>query len=164
LFLTKLHCNNCHGGDNLNTSLDGEGTANIGLDQVYSDNGVGALTGNRSKQGVFKVPSLRNIALTAPYMHDGRFATLESIVEHYNNQLKNHENLFPSLRTFQWSGNGGGASSGGSGGWGSSSSSSFGITGLNLQVSEKAALVAFLKTLTDESLVSDERFSNPFKN
>lgn len=161
LFTRQLHCNNCHGGDNLNTPLDGEGAANIGLDLQYTDNGIGAEKGVKAKNGFFKIPSLRNVALTAPYMHDGRFATLESVVNHYNDQLRNHENLFPTLRTFTWSGNGGSANSGGSTGWGSSNNASF-IIQLNLKPTDKLALIAFLKTLSDDKLVKDERFSSPF--
>ncbi len=163
LFMNKLHCQNCHGGSNLNKSLDGEHSFNIGLDQDYKDNGVGSLTASRNQNGVFKVPSLRNVAMTAPYMHDGRFATLEEIVEHYDHSLKPHENLFSSLKSFTWEGNGGNFNSGGSTGWGSSSTnnSQF-LKTLNLQPQDKLALVAFLKTLTDEVVMKDERFSSPF--
>ena len=164
LFTRQLHCNNCHGGDNLNTSLDGEHTANIGLDVQYKDNGIGSATGNHAKQGFFKVPSLRNVALTAPYMHDGRFETLEKVINHYDNGIANHENLFPALRTFTWQGNGGGATSGGSGGWGSTSTTATAIRALNMTPKDKTALIAFLKTLSDDKLVNDLRFSNPFTN
>ncbi len=165
LFMRQLHCNNCHGGDNFNTALDGERTANIGLDAQYQDNGIGSATGNRGKQGFFKVPSLRNVALTAPYMHDGRFATLEKVVAHYDNGIVNHENLFPTLRTFTWQGNGGGATSGGAYGWGdNANTAATSIKALNLKPTDKTALIAFLKTLSDDKLVNDVRFSNPFAN
>lgn len=165
LFMRQLHCNNCHGGDNFNAALDGERTANIGLEVQYKDNGIGAATGNRGKQGFFKVPSLRNVALTGPYMHDGRFATLERVINHYDNGIANHENLFPTLRTFTWPGNGGGATSGGAYGWGdaASTATSF-IRPLNMTPKDKTALLAFLKTLSDDKLVNDVRFSNPFEN
>ena len=173
LFMTKLHCNNCHGGDNFNTSIDGEAAHNIGLDKDYADNGVGSLKADASKTGFFKVPSLRNVGLTAPYMHDGRFATLEQVVEHYDHNLQPHVNLFPNLRTFLWEGNGGGVNSGGSTGWstggttvtnGSTTSSFARPNNRNLLPNDKTALVAFLKTLSDVSLTTDARFSNPFKN
>jgi cytochrome c peroxidase len=165
LFMRQLHCNNCHGGDNLNTALDGERTANIGLDASYADNGIGQATGSRLKNGFFKVPSLRNVALTAPYMHDGRFATLEKVIGHYDNGIANHENLFPTLRTFTWPGNGGSATTGGSYGWGNTSTSlTSNVNSLLLTTKDKTALMAFLKTLTDESLIKDERFSSPFTN
>jgi cytochrome c peroxidase len=83
---------------------------------------------------------LRNIALTAPYMHDGRFETLEEVVEHYNSGIKAHPNLHFALRDFQTSQ----------------------PKRLNLSNSEKQALVAFLRTLTDSEFAEDVRFSNPF--
>jgi cytochrome c peroxidase len=164
LFTKKLHCTNCHGGDNFNEAASGEEGFNIGLDKEYADNGVGKLTGDKTKNGIFKVPSLRNIALTAPYMHDGRFNSLDEVVNHYN-FVKDHENLMPSLRSFTWQGNGGGLNSGGSIGWGGTSGSgqSF-VRSLNLSTTDKQNLVAFLHTLTDDKLTKDERFSSPFKN
>jgi cytochrome c peroxidase len=91
--------------------------------------------------GRFKTTSLRNIELTAPYMHDGRFATLEEVVEHYNSGIKAHPTLSPALKDV--SGN---------------------PVQLNLTSSEKAALVAFLKTLTDNSVSNEMKWSNPFKS
>ncbi len=109
-----------------------KGTANIGLDVVYEDNG--------KEDGQFKIPSLRNIELTGPYMHDGRFASLEEVVEHYNSGIQDHHNLDKKFK---------------------------GDDGLpqrlGLNDTEKDALVAFLKTLTDVSFVTDEKFSDPFK-
>lgn len=162
LFMEKLHCVNCHGGDNFNTSVDGEHFANIGLDATYRDNGIGALTGNSAKNGLFKIPSLRNVGLTAPYMHDGRFENLESVVNHYDNSVRNHANLFPNLRNFQWEGNGGSTTSGN--GWGAPPPPSANVLPLALTAQDKKALVAFLKTLTDDELTKDVRFSNPFSN
>ena len=159
---------NCHGGDNLNVELTGDLGANIGLDETYRDNGVGNLTGDRKKNGVFKVPSLRNVALTGPYMHDGRFKSLENVVEHYDHGVKNHENLMTGIRTFLWAGNGGSAVSGGSTGWNTSNTNSGqSLTAprtLNITLQDKMALIAFLNTLTVVSLTKDERFANPFKN
>ena len=60
--------------------------ANIGLEVNYSDKGLGENT--PGMEGLFKIPSLRNIALTAPYMHDGRFATLLDVVNHYNEHVQ----------------------------------------------------------------------------
>ncbi len=92
----QFHCNSCHGGNNLNNggmgSLHnmemGNDWANDGLDATNSDPGLMDVTGQATDNGVFKVPSLRNIALTAPYMHDGRFQTLDQVIEHYNLVLK----------------------------------------------------------------------------
>ena len=95
------------------------------------------VTKNPADKAKFKVPSLRNIALTAPYMSDGRFKTLEEVVEHYNSGLKQSATLDPALQqTID--------------------------KGLLLDAQEKADLVAFLKTLTDNTLVTDSRYSNPF--
>src|SRR6185503_4153778 len=74
-------CAACHGTDNF---VPGPALNNNGLEFPYVDLGVGGITGNPADDGKFKVPSLRNIELTGPYMHDGRFATLEEVVEFYN--------------------------------------------------------------------------------
>ncbi len=109
---------------------------NNGLDVSYADNGIGERTGQLKDMGTFKMPSLRNVALTAPYMHDGRFATLEAVINHYNEGAKPHPN-----RGVQIPGNG------------------YAV----LSPSDKADIIAFLKTLTDESLATDVRYSNPFQ-
>lgn len=136
--LFNQHCIGCH---NLNTGFGPSAVniANNGLDMNYEDKGVGGITQRSEDMGLFKVPMLRNVGLTAPYMHDGRFATLEEVVEHYNSGIKNHPNLHPLLK------NGNQARQ------------------LNLTTEEKSALVTFLKTLTDEESLSHVRFSNPFK-
>ena len=135
------NCVACHGSDNF---VPGNAINNNGLENPYIDKGVGALTGRPQDEGLFKVPSLRNIGLTAPYMHDGRFATLEEVVEFYNSGVVNHPNLSPPLRNPP-------------GGPGAGQPRR-----LNLSVQQKAALVAFLKTLTDTSVTSDPKFSDPF--
>ncbi len=135
--LFVIHCSNCHDPRMAGVLV---ATANNGLDLEYADQGRGVITGNSSDNGVFKVPMLRNIALTAPYMHDGRFETLEEVVEHYNSGIKAHPNLNFELRDFQTSQ----------------------PKRLNLSNSEKQALVAFLRTLTDTEFAEDVRFSNPF--
>jgi cytochrome c peroxidase len=119
---------------------------NNGLDAEYvnRDNGVGDLTLDPRDFGRFKVPDLRNVELTAPYMHDGRFKTLEEVVEHYNTGVKAHPNLDPQLREAPRRGRPGPRL-------------------MNLDDEEKAALVAFLKTLTDRKLVNDPKFSDPFR-
>ncbi|MDB6129698.1 MAG: hypothetical protein JWM04_805 [Verrucomicrobiales bacterium] len=134
-------CAACHGTDNF---VPGPNINNNGLENPYVDKGVGALTGLAQDEGLFKVPSLRNIALTAPYMHDGRFATLEEVVEFYNSGIVNHPNLSPPLRNPPGSPNPGGPKR------------------LNLTPAQKAALVAFLKTLTDTSVTTDPKFQDPF--
>ena len=132
-------CAACHGTDNF---VPGPALNNNGLEFPYVDKGVGTITGLATDDGKFKVPSLRNIELTAPYMHDGRFTNLEQVVEFYNSGVVNNPNLSPPLRV---SGPGGG-----------------GVLRLNLTDTQKAALVAFLKTLTDMTLATDAKFSDPF--
>jgi len=131
------HCASCH-TDKHNFTV--KSTANNGLDLQYTDRGIGGRLNDPSKFGVFKVPFLRNVGITAPYMHDGRFATLEEVVEHYNSGIQNHQNLSEELK--DESGN---------------------PKKLNLKQSEKDALVAYLNTLTDTNLIKDQRFSDPFK-
>jgi cytochrome c peroxidase len=93
-------------------------------------------TGNAADNGKFKVPTLRNIAVTAPYMHDSRFATLEEVVGFYSSQVKqNSPNLDEHMPEFK--------------------------SGLNLTVQEKADLVAFLKSLTDKDFTTNPAFSQP---
>jgi cytochrome c peroxidase len=110
------------------------------LDAFVTDKGFGNVTQNAEDDGLVKVGSLRNIELTAPYMHDGRFTTLEQVVEHYSTGVKNHPSLSPQLKLPNGQ-----------------------PRLLNLSVQDKAALVAFLKTLTDRSVTSDVKYSNPFK-
>ncbi len=129
-------CAACHGTDNF---VPGPALNNNGLEFPYVDRGVGAITGNPPDNGKFKVPSLRNIELTAPYMHDGRFSTLEEVVQFYNSGVVDNPNLSPPLRNPNGT-----------------------VRRLNLTAAQKAALVAFLKTLTDPNLATDPKFSDPF--
>ncbi len=120
----------------------GTRTDNIGLDEDSrgdSDNGLGEITNIEADNGQFKVPSIRNIELTSPYMHDGRFTTLEEVVEHYSTEVKDHPQLSDHLINPDET-----------------------PRHLNLSEEEKAALVAFLKTLTDEVMISDVKYSDPF--
>ena len=129
-------CAGCHGTE----TFTAPGEKNNGLDLTTTDAGFGTVTGNPADNGLFKVGSLRNIELGAPYMHDGRFATLEQVVEHYSSGVKAHPNLSNQLKLPN------------------------GQPRLaNLSVADKAALVAFLKTLTDQAMVTDQKYSNPFK-
>lgn len=140
IFFGRGNCGACHGTE----TFTAPGARNNGLDITYTDNGVGAVTGNATLNGSFKVPTLKSVELTAPYMHDGRFATLEDVVEHYNSGVKNHLNLSAPLRNPP-----------GTPGAGQPRR-------LNLTQQEKSALVAFLKTLTDTGVTSDTKYSNPF--
>ena len=137
LFFENDNCSGCHNlGPGFSTSVT---AANNGLDMEYEDQGRYEFTKNTSDKGVFKVPMLRNVALTAPYMHDGRFETLEEVVEHYSSGVKNHDYLHPELKS------GGGARN------------------LNLSQDDKDALVAFLHTLTDTRSIAQEKLADPFK-
>ncbi len=127
-------CQHCHGGNN----FENDKYMNNGIDNDMgiTDLGRQLVTNTAADKGKFKVPSLRNIALTAPYMHDGRFKTLEEVVDHYN-LVKSSTTLDPSFEQ-QLPG------------------------GLQLSASDKQALVAFLKTLTDPVLISNAEYSDPF--
>jgi cytochrome c peroxidase len=118
--LRGADCFHCHGGN----LFSNHQFMNNGL-RESGDFGRMELTGKESDRGKFKVPTLRNVALTAPYMHDGRFQTLEEVVEHYNTGVQRTRTLDPNLAKHPESG--------------------LGLTG-----EDKKALVAFLKTLTDE--------------
>jgi cytochrome c peroxidase len=95
---------------------------------------------NAGETVIFKSPSLKNIGIGGPYMHDGRFATLEQVVEHYNSGIQNAPSLDNRLRTPNGQ-----------------------PLRLNLNADQKAALVAFLKTLDDPTLSADPKFATPFK-
>lgn len=136
--LGGLSCVGCHSTEAfINPDA---GATNNGLDaESTSDLGVFEAIQNPAFLGAFKVPSLKNIELTAPYMHDGRFATLEEVVEHYNSGVQAHRNLNNSLKDAN------------------------GLPQqLNLTSQEKADVVNFLKTLTDTVLINAVRFSDPF--
>jgi cytochrome c peroxidase len=135
-------CTNCHSGNNLRGWND-QGEANIGLELNYADKGLGEI--DNSKVGVFKIPSLRNVALTAPYMHDGRFKTLKDVINHYNSSVVDHPNLSTMLRTNPWG-----------------SITNNPPRKLNLTEGQKNDLVAFLQTLSDQTIVGDVKFSDPF--
>ncbi|MCB0706515.1 MAG: c-type cytochrome [Saprospiraceae bacterium] len=116
------------------------GPTNNGLDaESTTDLGVYEAINNPAFLGTFKVPSLKSVALTAPYMHDGRFSTLEEVIEHYNSGIQDHPNLGAALRDDNEQ-----------------------PIQLNLTEQEKTDLVNFLHTLTDEDITNDIKFSNPF--
>ena len=116
--------------------------ANNGLDLVPPDPGttVPALQRNGT-HGIFRAASLRNIALTGPYMHDGRFATLSEVIDHYDHGIVASSDLDAILKD---------------------------TTGaprqMNLSDSDKAALEAFLNTFTDAAMLADPKFANPFRS
>ncbi|MBL9117204.1 MAG: cytochrome C peroxidase [Verrucomicrobiaceae bacterium] len=111
--LRGADCFHCHGG----TLFTNHGITNNGLKEL-----------SPRDRGKFKTPSLRNIALTAPYMHDGRFTTLEEVIEHYSSGVQRNPDLDPNLAKHP-------------------------ATGIQLNAEEKKALVSFLRTLTDDQLL-----------
>lgn len=135
--LFNANCANCHNlGSGFATTVI---NANNGLEMDYSDKGIGEISGRNDDDGVFKVPMLRNIGVTGPYMHDGRFETLEEVVEHYSSGVKNHPNLHQNLRKDNGQ-----------------------AKNLDLTQTEKDNLVAFLNTLTDLSSMTLEKYADPF--
>lgn len=145
-FSSKAKCSSCHAGSNFSApdgmfdpygggSGGGEdlrGTANIGLELLPKDSGLG--------DGKFKIPSLRNVTLTAPYMHDGRFKTLEEVLNHYTSGIKATASLDPKFKDENGK-----------------------VKPLSLNPLEKKAIIAFLGTLQDDVFTKDPKYSNPFK-
>lgn len=113
---------------------------NIGLAASFSGTDVGrfAVTGAPMDMGAFKTPTLRNIALTAPYMHDGRFQTLEEVVDHYSGGVQHSASLDPIMTKPGT------------------------ITTLGLTPQQKASLISFLHTLTDDTFLNDPELASPF--
>lgn len=136
--IAGANCFHCHGG----TLFTARDFFNNGLDLTFADNGRGQATSQAFDNGKFRAPTLRNIALTAPYMHDGRFATLEEVVDHYSDHVQRQSpNIDPNMLD--------------------ATNVPFGAQ-LSLTATQKRQLVAFLKTLTDTTFVRDKRFANPF--
>lgn len=132
------NCGHCHGGPKTYKEL----FHNNGLDMISKDGGRQSITGDTLDHGRFRVPTLRNIALTAPYMHDGRFRTLEEVLDHYNEHIQESVHLSDFLRNNSNQKNG---------------------TKLALTATEKKDIVAFLHMLTDSSFIKNPLFSNPHK-
>jgi cytochrome c peroxidase len=146
LFFDKYDCNSCHqlqapfNGYQLAGPGEFGGFADIGLDDKPSDGGVFRVSGNEQDLGKFKIPSLRNVALTAPYMHDGRFESLEEVLDHYSTGISDSENLDERLKASDGS-----------------------AVRFDIPVSEKRAIIAFLGSMTDFKMIADPKFSNPFR-
>jgi len=126
-------CFHCHGGDLI--LFSDNIFRNNGLDSEFTDLGRADVTGRDQDRGLFRTPTLRNIGLTAPYMHDGRFATLEEVIDHYDMGGHASATIDPMMKLQ-------------------------GI-GLSLSPQDKADLVAFLETLTDSEFVENEAFHDP---
>ncbi len=133
-------CFHCHGSvfAQANNPNFG-GITNNGLDVVITDKGFGGITGKSTDIGTFKTPSLLNVGLTAPYMHDGRFATLDEVIDHYSDHIQyTSPNLNPQIKVH-------------------------GPKQRLLTTQEKSALKAFLLTMTDTVFINNPAYKNPFK-
>jgi cytochrome c peroxidase len=131
--LFKVHCASCH-KEPLFTKNEFENNG-LTIDTTLNDMGRMFVTKNKKDKQKFKVPTLRNVQFTMPYMHDGRFKTLNEVLKHYNNGIVNSETLSKELRK-----------------------------PMNLTDNERTELVAFLKTLTDNEFLFDKRFRFPMNN
>lgn len=129
----KGDCFHCHGSDK-NPLWTDNNFHNNGLDEIFTDLGLGAITGDPADNGKFKSPSLRNLIFTAPYMHDGRFTTLDEVINHYSEGLKNSPTIDPLMKKVAQG-------------------------GVQLSSKDKADLKAFLLTLSDDGFVSNLKFS-----
>ncbi len=141
------NCIDCHSQFVTAGFADGyDGFSNNGLDaDTDLKPGLFAVTGYPDDKGKFKVPSLRNIAVTGPYMHDGRFDTLEEVLAHYNHGIVPSETLSPLILEAD-----------------NEKADPTQALGLQLTRDEVTAIIAFLHTLTDQTFLTDPRFSNPF--
>lgn len=126
-------CATCHGG----TLFTNQTYKNNGLatDPLYNDIGRERVTGLAEDNRKFKVPTLRNIEASFPYMHDGRLATLTDVLNHYQNGMVDSPTLDPQFRQAD------------------------GSIGISLTEDEKSKIITFLKTLTDNNFIFDSRFS-----
>jgi len=131
--LPDAQCGHCHNG----ALLGSNDYFNNGLQESsdlegFSDKGLGSITGKVSDNGKFKAPTLRNLVFTAPYMHDGRFQTIEEVMNHYTSG----GNFSPNKSPF--------------------------LNNLHLTESQKSDVMAFLMTLTDSTVQVNPAYSSPF--
>jgi cytochrome c peroxidase len=131
--LSGADCFHCHNGPLMQVNK----LSNNGLDATFTDLGAGAVTGNPADNGKFKIPTLRNIALTAPYMHDGRFTTLEEVIEHYSTGIQMSSTItIADLESAQQG-------------------------GVQLDATEKDLVKKFLLTMTDYDFINNPAFHDP---
>ena len=129
---SKGDCFHCHGSNN-NPIWSDNKFHNNGLDTAFADFGLGAVTGDPSDNGKFKSPSIRNLAFTAPYMHDGRFATLEEVINHYSEGLQPSPTIDPLMKKVNQG-------------------------GVSLSPEDKADLKSFLLSLSDFDFINNQNF------
>ncbi len=134
LSLFKSKCSTCHSGELFTDfSFRNNGLVPVNID----DKGRFAITGTETDKYKFKVPSLRNVGYTAPYMHDGRYHSLEEVLDHYADSVHKSPTLDPIFQKAD------------------------GKTGINLTASEKQSIIAFLRTLSDEQFIKEAKFADP---
>ncbi len=131
----KGDCFHCHGNPN-NPLWTDNIFHNNGLDSDFTDLGLGNITGDPADNGKFKTPSLRNLKFTAPYMHDGRFETLEEVINHYSEGLVNSPTIDPLMKSVNKG-------------------------GVQLTENEKTDLKAFLLSLSDDEFINNPSFQKP---
>lgn len=131
---TRGDCFHCHGSDN-NPLWTDNAFHNNGLDREFTDLGLGRTSGDPADNGKFRTPSLRNLVFTTPYMHDGRFTTLEEVIDHYSEGLQFSSTVDPLMKKVLEG-------------------------GVKLSEKDKADLKAFLLTLTDQDFVNNPDFQS----
>jgi cytochrome c peroxidase len=129
---TRGDCFHCHGSNNNPLWTDNK-FHNNGLDATLTDLGLGKVTGDPNDNGKFKTPSLRNLKFTAPYMHDGRFTTLDEVINHYSTGLKPSPTIDPLMKKVKQG-------------------------GVNITNKDKADLKAFLLSLSDNDFINNPNF------
>jgi len=132
-------CFHCHGTNG--ELFTDNAFKNNGLDQVLTDKGRYNVTGLEKDKGLFKTPTLRNLSFTGPYMHDGRFATIEEVLDHYGEHvILNSPNIDANMNKAR------------------------SIGQIKFTNEEKRIMLAFLRSLDDHEFISNPAFSDPFKN
>jgi len=138
---TKGDCIHCHITDGGALSTTGE-FSNNGLDNIkdplkFTDGGRGEITGLKEDYGKFRIPTLRNLAFTAPYMHDGRFKTLDDVLNFYNSGVQNSVNIDSKMTNLRHG-------------------------GIQLSIEEIDTIIAFLNTLNDTLFIRNKAHSSPW--
>lgn len=132
LELFEQKCSSCHEG----VLFTDQSYRNNGISSVFGDEGRGGITENAADNGKFRVPSLRNAAVTGSYMHNARFSTLEEVLDHYAGNMVDSPTLDTSFKNGEE------------------------VVGIPMTEEEKARIIDFINTLTDYTFISDERFRN----
>ena len=139
LFVTEegADCFHCHGSGSGNALMTTNLFYNNGLDNVFTDpNDRFSITQNQLDRGAYKAPTLRNIAVSSPYMHDGRFQTIDQVIDFYSDNVKYSEQVSPLMHHVMQG-------------------------GVRLTKEEKTQLKAFLNTLTDEDFINNPNYAKP---